>query len=70
MKKKVLRKMHNVSYAKHPRYQKTIAVVRSQYFWPRIKTEMANYISRSLEFQKVNTKHKNPIGLLYPLLIP
>jgi hypothetical protein len=37
MKNTLLREMHNVPYVGHPRYQKTIAVVRSQYFWPRMK---------------------------------
>jgi hypothetical protein len=34
MKNTVLKEMHNVPSAGHPRYQKTIAVARSQYFWP------------------------------------
>jgi hypothetical protein len=34
LKNAVLEAMHNVPYARHPRYHKTIAVVRSQYFWP------------------------------------
>jgi len=41
----VLREMHNVPYAGHPRYQKSITIVRSQYFWPITKKEVANYIS-------------------------
>jgi hypothetical protein len=34
MKNVVLKEIHNVSYVRHPGYQKTIAAVRSQYFWP------------------------------------
>ena len=30
----VLNEMHNVPYAGHPGYQKTIATVRNQFFWP------------------------------------
>ena len=30
----VLKQMHNVPYARHPGYQKTIAAVRSHFFWP------------------------------------
>jgi hypothetical protein len=33
----VLKEMHNVSYARYPGYQKTIAEVRSQLFWPGMK---------------------------------
>jgi hypothetical protein len=70
MKNIVLREMHNVPYVGNPGYQKTIAVVGSQYFWSRIKKEVDNYISRCLECQKVKTKHKHPIGMLQPLTIP
>jgi hypothetical protein len=35
----ILREMHNVTYVGHPGYQKTIAAVKSQYFWPGMKKE-------------------------------
>jgi hypothetical protein len=43
-KNTVMREMHNMTYAKHLGYHKTIAVVRSQYFWSGIKKEVDNYI--------------------------
>jgi hypothetical protein len=49
MKNLVLREMHNMSYVGHIGYQKSIAVVRSQYFWHGMKKEVANYIARCLE---------------------
>jgi hypothetical protein len=55
LKNVVLKEMHNVPYAGHPRYQKTIAVVRRQYFWPGMKKEVANYIAKCLECQNVKT---------------
>jgi hypothetical protein len=48
LKNIVLREMHNVSYVGHPRYHKSIAVIRSQYFLPGMKKEVANYIARCL----------------------
>jgi Mg2+/Co2+ transporter CorB len=33
--------MHNLPYARHPRYQKTVTAVKSQYFWPGMKREIA-----------------------------
>jgi hypothetical protein len=62
MKNIVMREMHNVPYVGHPGYQKSIAVVRSQYFWPGMKKEVANYIARCLECQKVKTEHRHPVG--------
>jgi hypothetical protein len=70
MKNVVLKEMHNVPYARHPGYQKTITTVRSQYFWPGMRKEVANYIARCIECQKVKTKHRNPTGLLQPFPIP
>jgi hypothetical protein len=37
LKNMVMREMKNVLYAGNQGYQKMIAVVRSQYFWPRMK---------------------------------
>ena len=59
MKNTVLMEMHNVSYVGHPRYQKSIAIVRRQYFWKGMKKDVANYISKCLECQKVKTKHRH-----------
>jgi hypothetical protein len=43
MKNIVLEEMHNVPYAGHPKYHKTITSVRRQYFWLGMKKEMDNY---------------------------
>jgi hypothetical protein len=45
----LLREMHNVPYAGHPGYHKSITTVRIQYFWTRMKKEVTNYIARCLE---------------------
>ena len=66
----ILREMHNVPYARHPGYQKTIAVVKSQYYWPVMKKEVVDFIARCLECQKVKAEHRHPNGLLQPLPIP
>jgi hypothetical protein len=36
----VLKEMHNVPYVGHPGYQKTIVVVRGQYFWLGMKRDV------------------------------
>jgi hypothetical protein len=45
----VMKEMHNVSYTEHPRYHKTTAVVRGQYFWPGVKRDVASFIVRYME---------------------
>jgi hypothetical protein len=62
--------MHNVSFVGHPGYQKTISVVRSQYYWSGMKKEVANEIARCLECQKVMTECRHPAGFLHPFPIP
>jgi hypothetical protein len=45
----ILKEMHNVTYVGHPRYQKTVVTVKSHYFWPGLKREIAKYITRCME---------------------
>jgi hypothetical protein len=69
LKSLVLREMHNVPYAGKPGYQKTIAAVKSQYYWPGMKKEVVDFIAKCLECEKVKAEHKHPTGLLQPLPI-
>jgi hypothetical protein len=61
--------MHNVTYVGHPGYQKTVAGVKSHYFWLGMKREIVEYIARCMECQKVKAEHRHPTGLLQPLPI-
>jgi hypothetical protein len=70
LKLEILKEMHNVTYAGHPGYQKTVAAVKSHYFWPGLKKEIDEYIARCMECQKVKAEHRHPAGLLQPLPIP
>ena len=66
----ILKEMHNVPYDGHPEYQKTMEVVKSHYYWPGMKKEIANYITRCMECQRVKAEHRHPYGFLQPLPIP
>jgi hypothetical protein len=70
LKLMILNEMHNVPYAGHPGYQKIVAVIKSHYFWPSMKKDIAKYIARRMECQKVKVEHMHPTGLLHPLSIP
>ena len=43
--------------------------VKSQYYWPDMRREIAEYIDKCLECQRVKVEHRNPAGLLQPLPI-
>jgi hypothetical protein len=45
----VLKEMHNVPYPRNLGYQKTIVVVRGRYFWPGMKKDVVDFISRCME---------------------
>ena len=62
--------MHNVPYSGHPGYQKTIAPVKSQYYWPYMKKQVVDFIVKCLECKKVKDENRHADGLLQPLPIP
>jgi hypothetical protein len=70
LKNLILKEMHNVPYAGHPGYPETIAAIKSQYYWPCMKKEVADFIAKCLECKKVKVEHRDPPGLLQPLRIP
>ena len=43
--------IHQAPYSGHPGYQKTIATTRKHYFFPGMKKDMAEYISRCMKCQ-------------------
>jgi hypothetical protein len=46
-----------------------VTIVRKQYCWPGMKEDIANYVVKCLEFQKVKVEHQNPIRLFQPIQI-
>jgi hypothetical protein len=66
----ILNEMDNVPYGGHLGYQKTMASIKSHYFWPGMKKEIVEYIARCMECQKIKYEHRHPTGLLQPLPIP
>jgi hypothetical protein len=60
----ILKEMHNVPNVGHPGYQKPVSTVKSQYYWPRIKREIVEYVVKCLECQRAKAKHRHPHGLL------
>ena len=65
----ILDEVHKTPYLGHPCYQKTVTMLRKEYFWPNMKSEVAEYIARCLDCQQVKTEHQHPAGLLQPLPI-
>jgi hypothetical protein len=70
LRKLVLKEMHDVPYAGNPGYQKTNAIVRSQFFWTGMKKDVVDYIAQCIEYHKGKAEHRHPTGFLQPLPIP
>ena len=49
--------IHKMPYFAHPGYQKTIATTMKQYFWPRMKRDIAKYIYKCMKFKQVKVEH-------------
>jgi len=44
-------------------------MLRKEFYWPKMKREVAKYLARCLECQLVKAEHQHPVGLLHPLPI-
>ena len=66
----IMDEVHKTPNSGHLGYQKTVTMLRKEYFWPNMKSEVAKYIARCLDCQQVKTEHQHPAGLLQPLPIP
>ena len=45
-------------------------MIRKYLFWPNMKREVVEYLTRCIECQQVKEEHQHPVGLLQPLPIP
>jgi hypothetical protein len=66
----ILNELHKNPYSGHPGYQKMITTLRKQFYWPNMKSETTDYLSKCLDCQQVKVEHQHPTGLLQPLPIP
>lgn len=51
LKNLILREFYIKSHLGHPRYQKTLTVVKKFHHWPNLKKEVGEYVARCLESQ-------------------
>ncbi|KAB2607777.1 S ribonuclease [Pyrus ussuriensis x Pyrus communis] len=70
LKKEILDEAHISAYAMHPGATKMYHTIRPFYYWPGMKREIAEYVSRCTVCQQVKAERKKPFGLLQPLPIP
>ncbi|KAM1450626.1 hypothetical protein ACFX2I_037846 [Malus domestica] len=70
LKRDILDEVHISAYAMHPGSTKMYHTIRHFYYWPGMKREIAEYVSRYAVYQQVKAERKKLFGLLQPLPIP
>jgi hypothetical protein len=70
LKKKILDETHTSRYYIHPGSTKMYHDLRQQFWWTKMKCEIAHYVPECDTCQKVNANYMKPGGLLQPLNIP
>jgi hypothetical protein len=70
LKKKILDEAHMLRYSIHLSSTKMYHDLREQFWWMRMKYEIARYVSECDPCRKVNADYMKPGGLLQPLIIP
>ena len=70
LKDEILSEAHDSRYSVHPGSTKMYQDLKKHYWWPNMKREIADWVSRCLTCQRVKAEHQRPSGLLQPLEIP
>lgn len=66
----VLIEAHKASYSAHLGVKKMHADLKQHYYWPGMKRDIADFVARCLECQRVKAEHQHPAGLLQPHGVP
>ncbi|GKC37637.1 putative reverse transcriptase domain-containing protein [Tanacetum coccineum] len=66
----IMNEAHKSKYSVYPRADKMYYDLRDMYWWPRMKKDVAEYVSKCLTCLKVKAEHQRPSGLLQQLEIP
>ena len=69
LKREILHEAHNFRYSIHLGSTKMYRDLKEFYWWPNMKLDVADWVSKCLACQKVNSEHQRPSGLLQPLEI-
>ncbi|XP_068328115.1 uncharacterized protein [Pyrus communis] len=70
LKKEILDEAHISAYAMHPGSTKMYHTIRPFYYWPGMKREIVEYVSRCAICQQVKAERKKPFGLMHTFPVP
>ncbi|MCO5562635.1 hypothetical protein L7F22_016263 [Adiantum nelumboides] len=67
---KVMYESHAPPYARHRGIQSTLRAIETYFYWPTMKTDIPDYVSKCVVCQKTKFDRGKQPGLLQPLPIP
>ena len=70
LKRQILEEAHSSAYVMHPGSTKMYRTLKEYYWWPGMKREVAEYVSKCFICQQVKAERQKPSRLLQPLPIP
>ncbi|GJU84606.1 putative reverse transcriptase domain-containing protein [Tanacetum coccineum] len=70
VRKLIMDEAHTSRYSVHPGADKMYYDLRDLYWWPGMKRDVAEYVSRCLTCSKIKAEHQKPSGLLQQPEIP
>ena len=70
VKRMVLQEAHESKFSIHPGRTKMYRDLKHHYWWPNMKREIVEYMSKCRICQQVKVEHQRPAGPLQPLQIP
>ncbi|KAL5554224.1 hypothetical protein UlMin_041799 [Ulmus minor] len=70
MRNQILSEAHSTPYSVHPGTSKMYKDLRGHFWWPGMKKDVVEFISKCLTCQKVKAEHQRPGGELQPIEIP
>ena len=70
LREKVMFESHDPPYAGHRGIQATLKSIEMYFYWPTMKQDIPDYVSKCLVCQKTKYDRGKQAGLLQPLPIP
>ena len=60
----IMDEAHKSKYSVHPGADKMYYDLRNRYWWPGMKRDIAEYVSKCLTCLKIKAEHQRPSGLM------
>jgi hypothetical protein len=70
VKKKIRYDCHDAPSAGHPGIHRTLILISTNFFWPKLRHDVQTYVVKCLQCQMNKVERLKAAGLLHPLNIP